>query len=121
MNNVDTMRVTRSLAMSSEVTGAMICIRGEMAGQMLPLPCDKKMLIGRDSAICSYVLSDIKVSRKHLEISYIGTINQYLVVDFSKNGTFLGDGTRLKTNKEYYLPPMTELRLGSSDNIYKLR
>ena len=120
MNNVETMRVTKSLAMSSEVTGALICIRGEMAGQMLSLPCDKKMLIGRDSDVCSFVLSDIKVSRKHLEISYIGTVNKYKVTDFSKNGTYLGDGTRLQKNKEYYLPPMTELRLGSSDNIYKL-
>lgn len=120
-NDASSMQVTRSLAMSGELSGAMICIRGDMAGQMLELPSDKKMLVGREASHCDYVISDARVSRKHLEITYVAALKNYVVVDISKNGTFLSDGTRLVSNKEYILPPMTEFRLGSSGNIYKLK
>lgn len=121
MNDTTTMQVTRSLAMSTELTGAMICVKGSNIGSMITLQSDKKVIVGRDSEISNYVIHDPKVSRKHLEITYIASINKYLVEDYSTNGVFLKNGSRLEKNKEYYLPPMTELRLGNGDNIYKLR
>lgn len=121
MNDIKTMQVTRSLAMSSEVSGGLICIRGSHLGQMIPLPGDKIFIFGRDATVCAYVLNDIQVSRQHCEITYIPALNQYRVRDLSTNGTFLGDGTRLKYKKEYYLPPATELYMGNGDNLYKFR
>lgn len=121
VNNTHTMRVTRSLAMSSELSGAMICVRGAAVGKMIMLPSDKRMIVGRDSSVCNYAVSGLKVSRKHLEITYIGALNKYRVVDYSSNGTFVGNHERLKKNYEYYLEPRTELKLGNSENIYKLK
>ncbi len=122
VNNIHTMEVTRSLAMSAEpVQGAMICVRGDTIGKMITLQNDRRIVVGRDPVVCNLVLSDLKVSRKHLEITYLGTINKYRVVDYSSNGTFLRNGCRLKKNQEYYLEPMTELRLGSEKVVYKLR
>lgn len=119
-NNADTMRVTRSLAMSAEPSGAMICIRGEAIGSMIALKSDKRIRVGRDPTVCDYIISDPKVSGKHFEITYIGALKQYRVVDYSRNGTFKKNGFRLQKDKEYYLPPAAELQFGDG-NIYKLR
>lgn len=121
MNDATTMQVTHSLAMSSEAAGGLICIRGTHLGQMIPLPGDKKFVFGRDATVCAYVLNDIQVSRQHCEITYVPTLNKYRVKDLSSNGTFMGDGTRLEKNKEYYLPPETEIYMGNGDNLYKFR
>lgn len=120
-NDARSMEVTRSLAMYSELPGAMICVRGNAIGSMISLKSDRKLIVGRDKTYCNYIVTDQKVSRKHLEITYIGALNKYLVVDCSSNGTFLQNGAQLKKNQEYYLPPRTELWLGSSDTVYKLR
>ncbi len=120
MNDRNTMQVTRSLALSTELTGAMICIKGNAFGSRVILQSDKRLVVGRDSQSCNYTIQDSKISRVHFEITYIGALNQYRVIDYSTNGTFLQDGTRLNKNQEYYLPPTTELSLGKGSNIYKL-
>lgn len=121
MNDTKTMQVTHSLAMSSEAAGGLICIRGTHLGQMIPLPGDKVFIFGRDATVCAYVLRDIQVSRRHCEITYVPALGKYRVRDLSSNGTFLGDGTRLERDKEYYLPPETEIYMGNGDNLYKFR
>lgn len=120
-NDTRTMQVTHSLAMSSEAAGGLICIRGTHLGQMIPLPGDKVFVFGRDATVCSYALRDIQVSRRHCEITYVPALGKYRVRDLSSNGTFLGDGTRLERDQEYYLPPATEIYMGNGDNLYKFR
>lgn len=120
-NDTDSMRVTRSLALSRELVGGMVCIMGQGVGRMLSLESDLRMVVGRDDAVCDFTVPDPKVSRKHMEITYIGAVNQYRIVDYSKNGVFLKDGRRLEKNKEYYLPPKTEFNLGQGNNRYKLK
>lgn len=120
-NNTETMQVTKSLALSESKQGGLICIRGNFIGQLIPLPCDKKVILGRDAGLCTYVITDSHVSRKHCEITYVATLDKYRVIDYSKNGTFLGNGQRLNREQEYYLSAKEELYLGSEDNLYKLR
>jgi FOG: FHA domain len=121
INTRETMQVTRSLALSSEPSGGLICIKGRQLGHMISLPADRIMTFGRDPAECNIVLNDSQVSRLHCQITYIAALEQYRIVDFSKNGTFLGDGTRLQSGKEYHVKSATEIYLGNSDNLYKLR
>lgn len=121
VNNTNTMRVTHSLAMSQELTGAMICIQGVALGSSLSLRSDIKVLVGRDASVCDFIVPDPKVSRKHMEITYVGALNQYRIIDYSSNGTFLQDGRRLSKQQEYYLPPGTELCFGQGNNRYKLK
>lgn len=122
INNINTMQVTRSLAMSGGAArGAMICIKGPAIGSMVPLENDRKIVVGRDPSHCNFVLADLRISRKHLEITYIDALKKYRVVDFSSNGTYLADKGRLKQNQEYYLDPSTELWLGGEEIRYKLR
>lgn len=122
VNDVNTMQVTKSFAMSAGAAqGAMICVGGSAIGSMATLQDDKKFVVGRDPAVCDLVLSDPKVSRKHLEITYVGALNKYRVVDHSSNGTFFSNRTRLVKGQEYYLASATELWLGSDAIRYKLR
>lgn len=115
------MQVTRSFALSEDKQGGLICIRGTHIGKLIPLPSDQKVIFGRDATQCTYAITDAQVSRKHCEITYVGALNKYRVVDYSKNGTFLGNGARLEREKEYYLSSAEELYMGNEDNLYKLR
>lgn len=121
VNDLLTMQVTQSIALSEEKAGGLICIRGSHIGQLIPLPSDKVVVLGRDATQCTCVITDAQVSRKHCEIVYIAALEKYRVMDFSKNGTFQGDGTRLIKGKEYYFSSAEELYLGNEDNLYKLR
>lgn len=121
MNTRATMQVTRSLALSSEPEGGLICIRGKHLGHLIPLPGDRALTVGRDPSVCQIVLDDGQVSRKHCQITYIASLNKYRVVDVSKNGTFLGNGRRLERGKEYYVDPAEELYMGNQNNLYKFR
>lgn len=122
VNNVNTMQVTKSFAMSAGAAqGAMICVGGSAIGSMAVLQNDKRFIVGRDPASCDLVLSDPKVSRRHLEITYIGVLGKYRVVDLSSNGTYFPDRTRLVKGQEYYLGSAAELWLGSEAIRYKLR
>ena len=122
MNQNDmTMTVTRSIALSGEEEGGLICIKGDHIGQMIRLPGDEPVLFGRDKNQCTYVLSDTQVSRKHCEITYVVSMNKYRVIDYSKNGTFIGTTQKMEPEKEYYLEPGTELYIGNKRNLYKLR
>ena len=120
-NDIRTMSVTKSLALSQDKNGGLICIRGTHIGKFIPLPNDEIITLGRDATQCNYAIVDSQVSRKHCEITYVGALNKYRVVDYSKNGTFLGDGRRLEKGKEYYLTSTEELYLGNEDNLYKFR
>lgn len=120
MNDMTTMRVTRSLALSETREGGLICIRGEEIGRRIPLPCDENVVLGRDATACTWAVRDAQVSRKHCVIAYVAAMNQYRVVDFSKNGTFLGNGDRLEKGREYYLSSGEELYLGNKNHLFKL-
>ena len=75
-NDVSTMSVTRSLAMSSAPAGGLVCIGGAQIGTMITLLSDKTVYIGRDATRCQHVITDAKVSRVHCSFTYVGTINQ---------------------------------------------
>lgn len=121
MNTRETMQVTRSLALSTEPSGGLICIKGECLGRMIPMPGDKTFVFGRDPSVCNIILKGSRISRKHCQITYVPSLEQYRIVDYSKNGTFLGNGTRLQQEKEYYVKPAAEIYMGDRDNLYKFR
>ena len=51
-NDVSTMSVTRSLAMSSAPAGGLVCIGGAQIGTMITLLSDKTVYVGRDATRC---------------------------------------------------------------------
>ncbi len=120
INDMSTMWVTSSLAMSQETEGGLICIRGDEIGRRFSLPCDENVVLGRDATACDWAVRDAQVSRKHCVIAYVGAMKKYRVVDCSKNGTYLGKGERLEKGKEYFLSSGEELYLGNKNHLFKL-
>lgn len=94
---------------------------GNYKGYTFPLEPDESVVIGRDAAVASIVLTTNteKISRRHCTVRYDSRTNKYEVVDFSMNGVYVGT-TRIESNKPVYLPRGTEIFLGSQANGFKL-
>jgi pSer/pThr/pTyr-binding forkhead associated (FHA) protein len=87
----------------------LVAQSGPLAGQELPLPSDKPVIIGREAGN-DIRLADGQVSRRHAEIRY--SVGQVSIIDAgSMNGTFVNDervqGTRV-------LRPGDMIRIGST-------
>lgn len=115
------MQVTRSLALSSEPSGGLICIKGRQLGahdiaarrqdnDLWKGPGRMQHCVewqpGQSVALPDYIY------RGAGAVPHRG---------FFQNGTFLGDETRLQSGKEYHVKSATEIYLGNSDNLYKLK
>lgn len=87
-----------------ESKGAIVGISGQYAGAKVDVD-NVSIILGRDSHICQLILDGPKISRKHCSISYDSIKKVYVVLDFSSNGTFLEDGTRLESGVINELKP----------------
>ncbi|MCR5624190.1 MAG: FHA domain-containing protein [Lachnospiraceae bacterium] len=65
------------------------CVQGEFAGETLEITDGEELRIGRNPAKCQLVLSNPKVSRRHVGIIYSASINKYLIKNYSENGTYI--------------------------------
>lgn len=115
------MYLTRSLAMNTlNEKGAIIGIKGSILGAIYRIQDNQEIVLGRDPYTCDILLRGQKVSRKHCSIIYIPEVQMYKVVDYSLNGCFLKDGSRLEKERPYSLTHGTEIALGGKENIIKL-
>jgi DNA-binding LytR/AlgR family response regulator len=112
--------VTSSLSINREKTGALVCVKGAYIGAIVRIKPEQKILIGRDGSVADMVVNLPKVSRMHCAIIYHEDNNEYEVVDFSTNGTFVNGSRRLVQDDVYILNPGTTLSFGDTDTVYKL-
>lgn len=101
-------------------SGQVLINCGEYKGQYLPVTEGASLLIGRNAAVCNLVLDGNKISRVHVEITYSADKKVYELMDYSSNGTFLKNGTRLKHTQKVKVKPGTEIYLGIPENSFKL-
>jgi hypothetical protein len=82
----------------------LIGTKGEYAGQTIELG-EEELFIGRDHRIAQliYPVDREIISRRHCSISYSKEDDQFVLVDYSASGTYLGNGERLEPGEEYYL------------------
>jgi len=99
----------------------IMCLAGEYQGVSVPMEDGAVITIGRDASCCNLVISGSKISRKHCQISYDKARNKYMVTDFSTNGTYIKDGTRLVKERSMELAPGTVLTLGNEANSFRLQ
>lgn len=88
----------------TESKGVIVGISGQYAGAKIEVD-NISVVLGRDSNNCQLILNGPKISRKHCSISFDSVKKVYTVIDFSSNGTFLDDGTRLKSGEINELKP----------------
>lgn len=101
-------------------TGIVTGTKGMFAGAQIPLDNGDVLIIGSDAANCHIVLESSVISRKHCTIEYDGTTGNYAVTDYSTNGTFVGNGGRLPSNKKLMLAPGTVISIGNGENTFQL-
>ena len=112
--------LTSSLQCNQTETGALICTKGAYVGAIIRIKPEQRILIGRDGNSADMIVNLPLVSRLHCEIIYHSDTNEYEIVDFSSNGTFVNGDKRLVQKESYLLKPGTEVCFGDKETIYKL-
>ncbi|MGN1318427.1 MAG: FHA domain-containing protein [Lachnospirales bacterium] len=102
--------------------GKIVCTAGMYKDAEFQVENDFEIIIGRDSYFSSIVITEnsTSVSRKHCGIRYDSATGNYIVTDYSSNGTYTGDGQRLPRNVSQNLPAGTSIYLGDKVNRFKL-
>lgn len=117
---LDNITVTTSFAMNWLPCGAIIVVRGENIGRIVRIQSDIEIFLGRDSNICDLHFHGRRISRKHCGIIYHAEEKMYSVIDYSSNGTFCADGTRISCKDRTKLAPGTELWLAAEKDAVRL-
>ena len=112
--------LTSSLQQNQTKTGAFICIEGAYVGAIIRIKPEQRIRIGRDGEVSDMIVNLPFVSRLHCEVIYHAAQQEYEIIDFSRNGTFVNGDKRLVQNETYLLKPGTELSFGDKSTIYKL-
>jgi uncharacterized membrane protein YhaH (DUF805 family) len=103
-------------------TGTITGISGMYNGASFPINPGEMMVLGRDSALAHIVIDQgaSRVSRKHVSLIYDPRQKLYYAHDYSSNGTFKDDGSRLPVDVDVALPSGTVISLGNAHNSFKL-
>ncbi len=84
------------------------------------IPADREMSVGRDFNSCDLVVYGNSISRKHCTVTYSSQSNCFLLTDYSSNGTYLSDGTRMQPGAVYALDAGSVVLLASQDYIMEV-
>lgn len=100
--------------------GSLVGINGQYSGATIPMEPGAEVVIGRDAASCSLIVSGPKVSRRHCSIKYDSMTGAYNVVDYSSNGTYTSDGKRLPAGQAAPLAKGSFIYLGDQSVMFRL-
>ena len=100
--------------------GTLICTCGIYQGSIIRIKPEQRVFIGRSGSTADIVINLPMVSRIHCEITYHETNREYVIIDYSSNGTFINGNTRLVPKHVYILKPETEISFGDPLTKYKL-
>jgi hypothetical protein len=100
-------------------TGTITGMRGMFTGAQIPIESGESVIIGRAADSCHIILEGQAISRKHCIIQYDGTTGNYWVTDYSANGTYLGNGSKLPKEKNITLSPGSVIWIGNNENIFQ--
>ncbi|MCI8659339.1 MAG: FHA domain-containing protein [Lachnospiraceae bacterium] len=97
-------------------SGVIVGIVGTYADASFDLTDGSELVFGRSPQDANIVFDQLAtdVSRKHCSVRFDGRANQYVVTDYSSNGTYLENGTRLESGQPKQLARGTVIYLGSS-------
>lgn len=112
---------TESLGVSAKLEqGLLVGMNGTYNGSRIPIEEKSELILGRDSTMCNLIVNGTKVSRKHCAIKYDPGMQVYRVIDYSSNGTYEADGSRLMSNKYTSLNKGSIIYLGDQSNMFRL-
>lgn len=83
--------------------GAIIGVRGYLAGVIIAVNYGNIITIGRDPATCNLIMEGDFISRTHCRLSYNNGTGLYTIEDRSTNGVILPDGQITKKDRLFQL------------------
>lgn len=101
--------------------GMLVCTKGFMNGAQIPLQNHEIVTIGRDSAVCNIVLTDMDVSRRHCTVQFSSSENCYYVTDYSSLGVRINGYQRMEKNVLTKCERGTKILLGEGKNEFLLQ
>lgn len=110
-----------SVILNRPQSGYIEGIRGVYAGYILELEQGEVLTIGSSRMEANLIIKGDYVSNKHCTVTYNGIAGSYTVTDFSKEGTYLSDGTRLSYGNPSIVPVNTIIYIGDIENAFKMR
>lgn len=84
----------------------------------------EEIVFGRDPETCNVIFDQFSanVSRKHCGIRFNHETDSFVVIDYSKNGTFYKDGRKIANgDMPTNVPRGTELYMGNKENTFLLK
>lgn len=96
--------------------GVVVGVAGKYLNASFEMKDGTELIFGRDPKEANIVFdaTAADVSRKHCSIRFDGKAQQYVVTDYSSNGTFLESGMRLEKFQPKTIAKGTVVYLGSS-------
>lgn len=91
--------------------GLLRCIDGEIRGASIIMDHNETIIIGREPREANLIINDEKISRKHCSITYDADQSLFTIIDYSRNGTVLGNGLELRKGEKYNVYCKTEFIL----------
>ena len=97
-------------------------VKGSNKGYRFDLRPGEEVVIGRDPAKSNIVVDSIydQVSGRHVGVMFQDQSNNFRVIDYSLNGTFV-DGRKLENGKEYIFPRGSRIELADAKNAFVLK
>lgn len=107
---------TRTLPM-----GVLVGEKGTCAGYKFDLAPGEEIIIGKDAKVSHVVVDPAhkEVSRKHVGVVYDISADQYVVTDYSSNGTWVNE-TKMESGSTVYARRGSDLRLAGGKNVFRL-
>ncbi|MCL2126100.1 MAG: FHA domain-containing protein [Oscillospiraceae bacterium] len=102
--------------------GSIVGVSGMYRGTTIDIPVGEEIVIGRDSLMAHIIIDQDadRISRKHCGIRFNPNDGMYSVIDYSTNGTFREDGSRLLSNVPVSMPSGTVIIIGSRNTSFRL-
>lgn len=102
----------REIDNGHQCSGAIVWAKGIYMGEKIIIEPNSELIIGRDETCCAIVFPDemTAISGKHISVK-VNNDATYTVVDYSMNGSYLRDGTKLENGKPVILSKGTEIYL----------
>lgn len=89
-----------SLSAARPVTARIEFVRGEFSGSSFPLPPERTVVIGRDPKEANIVLTDPRISRKHLNVLFDPQNGRVVFRDLRSSHGVIINGKKLSAGEE---------------------
>lgn len=114
-------RYKKEQGKGTHAAGEMIGESGEYASAKISFKNTSEVIIGRDPELCNVRLESLDVGPVHCVVRFNRQTGKFFVMDYSKSGVYLNEKVRLPKEKWSNVGTNATLRIGDTDNIFRLR